>query len=147
METVQAGLPTVEGVDRLYGASKRIGRPVDALPANAGRGLGGAFLDQDFNAAKLVIDTNITGTVYLIHNDMRRRNAGRILIAGSMAGFTPGSFQAVYNGTKAFLDSFSFALREELRDTKLTVTCLMPGATETRFFERAGMMDTSVGTA
>jgi short-subunit dehydrogenase len=102
------------------------------------------------NAAKLVIDTNITGTVYLIHkvgNDMRRRNAGRILITGSIAGFIPGSFQAVYNGTKAFLDSFSFALREELRDTKLTVTCLMPGATETKFFERAGMMDTNVGTA
>jgi uncharacterized protein len=85
-----------------------------------------------------VIDTNIIGTVYFIHkvgNDMRRRNAGRILITGSIAGFIPGSFQAVYNGTKAFLDSFSFALREELRDTKLTVTCLMPGATETRFFE------------
>jgi short-subunit dehydrogenase len=150
VETVQADLSTVEGVDHLYEASKRIGRPIDALLANAGRGLGRAFLDQDFNAAKLVIDTNITGTVYLIHkvgNDMRRRNAGRILITGSIAGFIPGSFQAVYNGTKAFLDSFSFALREELRDTKLTVTCLMPGATETKFFERAGMMDTNVGTA
>jgi len=150
VETVQADLSTVDGVDRLYEASKRIGRPVDALLANAGRGLGGAFLDQDFNRARLVIDTNITGTVYLIHkvaNDMRRRNAGRILITGSIAGFTPGSFQAVYNATKAFLDSFSFALREELRDTEITVTCLMPGATESKFFERAGMMDTAVGTS
>jgi uncharacterized protein len=98
---------------------------------------------------RAVIDTNITGTVYLIHkvgNDMRRRNAGRILITGSIAGFTPGSFQAVYNGSKAFLDSFSFALREELRDTRITVTCLMPGATETEFFRRADMMDTKVGT-
>ena len=97
-----------------------------------------------------VVDTNITGTVYLIHkvgNDMRRRNAGKILIVGSIAGFTPGSFQAVYNGTKAFLNSFSFALREELKDTKVTVTCLMPGATETEFFRRAEMMDTAVGTA
>ncbi|MAH68187.1 MAG: hypothetical protein CL533_02965 [Afipia sp.] len=68
-----------------------------------------------------------------------------ILITGSIAGFIPGSFQAVYNGTKAFLDSFSFALREELRDTNLTVTCLMPGATDTEFFVRADMMDTSVG--
>jgi hypothetical protein len=96
-----------------------------------------------------VIDTNITGTVYLIHkvgNDMRRRNAGRILITGSIAGFIPGSFQAVYNGTKAFLNSFSFALREELKDTKVTVTCLMPGATDTEFFRRAEMMDTDVGT-
>jgi uncharacterized protein len=78
---------------------------------------------------------------------MRRRNSGRILITGSIAGFMPGSFQAIYNGTKAFLNSFSFALREELKDTKVTVTCLMPGATETEFFKRADMMDTDVGTA
>jgi short-subunit dehydrogenase len=145
---VQADLSTTEGVDRLYAAAA--GRPVDALLANAGRGLGRAFLDQDFRRARLVIDTNVTGTVYLLHkvgNDMRSRNAGKILITGSIAGFIPGSFQAVYNGTKAFLDSFSFALREELRDSKVTVTCLMPGATETEFFERADMMDTSVGTA
>jgi uncharacterized protein len=150
VETVQADLSTTEGLDKLYEASKRIGRPVDALLANAGRGLGHAFLDQDFNQARLVVDTNITGTLYLIHkvgNDMRERNAGRILITGSIAGFTPGSFQAVYNGTKAFLDWFSFALREELRDTNVSVTCLMPGATETKFFERAGMMDTAVGTS
>jgi uncharacterized protein len=149
VRTVQADLSTTEAVDRLYDASKQIGRPVDALLANAGRGLGRAFLNQDFKQARRVIDTNITGTVYLIHrvgNDMRRRNAGRILITGSIAGFTPGTFQAVYNASKAFLDSFSFALREELRDTRVTVTCLMPGATETKFFERADMMDTNVGT-
>jgi uncharacterized protein len=148
VETVQADLSTVEGVDKLYNAAK--GRQVDALLANAGRGLGHAFLDQDFKQARRVIDTNITGTVYLIHkvgNDMRRRNSGRILITGSIAGFIPGSFQAVYNGSKAFLNSFSFALREELKDTKITVTCLMPGATETEFFKRADLMDTSVGTA
>jgi uncharacterized protein len=149
VQTVQADLSTTEAVDKLYDASKQIGRPVDALLANAGRGLGRAFLNQDFKQARRVIDTNITGTVYLIHrigNDMRRRNAGRILITGSIAGFTPGTFQAVYNASKAFLDSFSFALREELRDTRVTVTCLMPGATETKFFERADMMDTNVGT-
>ena len=150
VESVQADLSTVGGVDLLCAAASRIGRPADALLANAGHGLGRAFLDQDFNRVRPVIDTNITGTVYLIHkigNDMRRRNAGRILITGSIAGFTPGSFQAVYNGTKAFLDSFSFALREELRDTRITVTCLTPGATETKFFERADMMDTNVGTS
>lgn len=146
VETVQADLSTIEGVDKLYSAAK--GRKVDALLANAGRGLGHGFLDQEFKEARLVIDTNVTGTLYLIHkvgNDMRRNNAGRILITGSIAGFTPGSFQAVYNGSKAFLNSFSFALREELKDTKITVTCLMPGATETDFFERAGMLDTAVG--
>jgi short-subunit dehydrogenase len=149
VETLRADLATIEGVDQLYEAATRIGRPVDALLANAGRGLGRAFLDQEFKQIRRVIDTNVTGTVYLIHrvgNDMRRRDSGRILITGSIAGFTPGSFQAVYNGTKAFLDSFSFALREELRDTKLTVTCLMPGATETEFFARADMLDTKVGS-
>jgi short-subunit dehydrogenase len=148
VETVQADLSTIEGVDKLYSAVK--GRQVDALLANAGRGLGHAFLDQDFKQARRVIDTNVTGTLYLIHkvgNDMRRRNSGRIMITGSIAGFIPGSFQAVYNGSKSFLNSFSFALREELKDTKITVTCLMPGATETEFFKRADLMDTSVGTA
>jgi short-subunit dehydrogenase len=77
---------------------------------------------------------------------MRARGQGRILITGSIAGFMPGAFQAVYNGSKAFIDSFSFALRNELKDSGVTVTCLMPGATETDFFERADMMDTKVGT-
>jgi short-subunit dehydrogenase len=147
VEALEVDLSTTEGVDKLYAAAK--GRPVDALLANAGRGLGHAFLDQNFDRARLVIDTNVTGTVYLIHkigNDMRRRNVGKILIIGSIAGFIPGSFQAIYNGTKAFLNSFSFALREELKETDVTVTCLMPGATETDFFERADMMDTDVGT-
>ncbi len=95
-----------------------------------------------------VVDTNITGTLLLIQKvgrDMRSAGAGRILITGSIAGFLPGTYQAVYNGTKAFLDSFSFALRAELKDSGVTVTCLMPGATETDFFERADMMDTKVG--
>src|SRR3954468_1985099 len=146
-EEVQADLAPTEGVDRLY--EKIGGRPVAALLANAGRGLGHAFLDQDFEDVRYVIDTNVTGTVYLIQKvgrDMRSRNEGRILITGSIAGFMPGSYQAVYNGTKAFLDSFSYAIREELKDTGVTVTCLMPGPTETEFFERADMMDTKVGT-
>src|SRR4051812_39298780 len=73
------------------------------------------------------------------------RGQGRILITGSIAGFIPGTYQAVYNGTKAFIDSFSFALRAELKETGVTVTCLMPGATETEFFARANMLDTKVG--
>ena len=146
VDAVEVDLATTEGVDRLYGAIK--GRTVDALLANAGHGLGHAFLDQDFAQVRHVIDTNITGTIYLIQKvgrDMRTRGEGRILITGSIAGFMPGSFQAVYNGTKAFIDSFSFAIRNELKDTGVTVTCLMPGATDTEFFERAGMEDTQVG--
>ncbi|MBZ9936982.1 SDR family NAD(P)-dependent oxidoreductase [Mesorhizobium sp. BR1-1-16] len=145
---VQADLATQDGVDALYAAVSRLGRPVDALMANAGRGLGDAFLDQDWKRIRHVIDTNIIGTVYLIHligRDMRARNSGRILITGSIAGFIPGSFQAVYNATKAFLDNFAYALRNELKDTAVTVSCLMPGPTDTEFFRRADMLDTPVG--
>jgi short-subunit dehydrogenase len=144
---VEADLSTIEGVTELYEAVKATGRPVDALLANAGRGLGRGFLDQDFEDVIHVIDTNITGTLYLIRlvgRDMRMRGEGRIMITGSIAGFMPGSFHAVYNASKAFLDLFSFALRNELKDTGVTVTCLMPGATETDFFERADLMDTKV---
>lgn len=145
---VRADLATLEGVDKLYAAARETNRLVDALLANAGHGLGHAFLDQDFMKVRHVIDTNITGTIYLIQKvgrDMRARRKGRILITGSVAGFTPGAFQAVYNGTKAFIDSFSFALRNELQETGITVTCLMPGPTDTDFFERADMLDTKVG--
>jgi short-subunit dehydrogenase len=148
VEAVVADLATTEGVDQLYAAIQN--RPVAALLANAGRGLGHAFLDQEFHQIRHVIDTNVTGTLYLIHKvgrDMRVRGEGRILITGSIAGLLPGTYQAVYNGTKALLDSFSFALRAELKDSGVTVTCLMPGATETDFFERADLMDTKVGTA
>ena len=148
VDALEVDLSTVEGVDELYAAIE--GRPVAALLANAGRGLGHAFLDQDFDDILHVIDTNVTGTLYLIHKvgrDMRSRGQGRILITGSIAGFMPGTYQAVYNGTKALLDSFSFALRAELKDSGVTVTCLMPGATETEFFERADMMDTKVGAS
>ncbi|HEY8566048.1 MAG TPA: SDR family NAD(P)-dependent oxidoreductase [Beijerinckiaceae bacterium] len=147
VDTVEADLATLDGVDRLVAAVK--GRPVDVLMANAGHGLGHAFLDQDFKDARHVLDTNVTGTLYLIHQvgrGMRDRGQGRILITGSIAGFMPGTFQAVYNGTKAFIDSFSHALRNELKDTGVTVTCLMPGATETEFFARADMEDTKVGS-
>jgi short-subunit dehydrogenase len=147
VETLEVDLATEDGVDQLYAATQ--GRAVDALFANAGHGLGRAFLDQEFDEVRHVIDTNITGTIYLIQQvarDMLELGQGRILITGSVAGYMPGTFQAVYNGTKAFIDSFSFALRHELKDSGVTVTCLMPGATDTEFFERADMMDTRVAT-
>ena len=147
VEAVQVDLATVDGVDKLYRAINS--RAVDALLANAGHGLGKAFLDQEWKDIQHVIDTNITGTVYLIHKvarDMRLRGSGRILITGSIAGLMPGTYQAVYNASKAFLDSFSFALRAEVKDLGISVTCLMPGATETEFFERADMLDTKVGS-
>lgn len=144
---IEADLATFEGNDRLLEACNS--RPIDILIANAGRGLGHAFIEQKVDEWKRVIDTNVLGTTYLLQKvaqQMAQRNEGKILIVGSIAGLLPGSYQAVYNATKAYLDSFSYALREELRDTDITVTVLMPGATETEFFERADMLDTKVGT-
>ena len=118
---MKVDLATTDGVDTLYEATR--GRAVDALLANAGHGLGHGFLDQEFNAIRHVIDTNVTGTVYLIHKvgrDMRHRGQGRILITGSIAGFMPGTYQAIYSATKAFIDSFSRALRTELKETGVT---------------------------
>jgi short-subunit dehydrogenase len=146
VDCVEGDLATAQGVDELYDSLR--GRRVAALLANAGHGLGKGFLDQDFQDVRHVIDTNITGTVDLIQRvarDMRALSAGRILITGSIAGYMPGTFQAVYNGTKAFLDSFSFALGNELKDSGVTVTCLMPGVTDTEFFARADLLDTKVG--
>lgn len=147
VDAVQADLATVEGVDALLAAARTHGRPVDALLANVGRGLGKAFLDQDFALVRRVVDTNITGTLYLIQEigrEMRARGEGRILITGSIAGFMPGTYQAVYSGTEAFLDSFSYALRHELKGSGVSVTCLMPGETETDFFARADLLDTKL---
>jgi short-subunit dehydrogenase len=119
------------------------------LVANAGHGLGRDFLTQDPAEWRHVIDTNVTGAVHLIQKVARRmvtRNEGRILITGSIAGHLAGAFQAVYNGSKAFIDSFADALGNELKETGISVTCLKPGATDTDFFKRADMKDTKVGT-
>ena len=147
VETLEVDLSSVEGVDRLLAAAGD--RRIDLLCANAGHGLGHAFLDQDFADWRHVVDTNIVGTLYLIQKvlaPMVARNNGKVLVTGSIAGFIPGSFQAVYNGSKAFVDSFTDALRNEIKESDgVTVTTLMPGPVETEFFERAGMMDTDVG--
>lgn len=144
---VQADLATREGVDELLG--KVDGRAVDVLCANAGTGCGGAFMDQSVESWRHTIDTNIFGTLYLtqyVLRDMIARRQGRILVTGSIAGYIPGSFNAVYNATKAFIDNFTDALRNELGEDDLpTITTLMPGATDTDFFARAGMLDTRVG--
>lgn len=143
VETVECDLATLEGVDRVVAAVG--GRPVEALLANAGEGLGNAFLDQPFERLRHVLDTNVTGTLYLLHRlvqPMRERGHGRVLVTGSIAGFMPGTFSAVYNASKAFLDSFAQALRAELDGSGVTVTCLMPGATDTEFFRRAGLEGT-----
>lgn len=143
---VEVDLSTFDGVDRLIEATK--GRPVAMLFANAGHGLGHGFLDQQVDDWRHVINTNVTGTLYLIHKiagEMRSRGEGKVLITGSIAGLMPGTFNAVYNGSKAFIDSFGAALRNELKDSGVTVSVLMPGPTDTEFFTRAGMDDTKAG--
>lgn len=147
VEPMVSDLSTMAGVMQIV---NRVGeRPVDALLANAGRGLGHAFFDQEFDDILKVINTNVNGTLCLIHQLGRRMlavNNGRILVTGSIAGLMPGSFHAVYSGTKAMIDSFCYALREELKDSAITVTCLMPGPTDTEFFRRADMEDTKFAT-
>jgi short-subunit dehydrogenase len=146
VQAVQCDLATTAGVQHLIQAIGE--RDVDALMANAGHGLGGSFLAQDFGEILHVINTNITGTLHLVQHVARgmvARASGRILVTGSIAGFEPGSFQAVYNGTKAFIDSFAHALRNELKGTDVTVSLLMPGVTDTEFFARADLLDTKVG--
>jgi len=148
VQSVRCDLATEEGVQAVIKAIG--GRPVTALLANAGHGGGGGgeFLDQDWQEARHIVDTNVTGTIRLIQlvgRTMRERNDGRILVTGSIAGHMPGAFQLVYNSTKAFIDDFCIGLRNELKNTGVSVTCLLPGPTETDFFERANLEDTTVG--
>jgi short-subunit dehydrogenase len=146
VDEIRVDLSTTDGVDALVDL---IGdRPVDAMLANAGHGLGHAFLEQAVDDWRHVVDTNITGTIYLVQKVAPRmvaRGQGRILFTGSIAGLMPGSFQAVYNASKAFIDSFGWALRNELKDTGVSVTTLLPGPTDTDFFARADLLDTKVG--
>jgi short-subunit dehydrogenase len=147
VEALQVDLATRDGVQQLVQRAKALG-PIEHLIANAGHGLGHAFLDESIGDIDHVIDTNVRGTVWLLHDlvrDMVGAGNGRVLITGSIAGILPGSFSAVYNGSKAFLDNFAYGLRNELKDSGVTITCLMPGPTDTNFFERADMLDTKVG--
>jgi short-subunit dehydrogenase len=149
VDAVQADLATEAGVEELY--ARIGGRPVDALAVNAGIGMGGAFATQtDLRQELRIVDLNVRSTVHLtklVVRDMVVRDAGRILFTSSIASTMPGAFQAVYNASKSFVQSFALALRNELKDTSVTVTSLMPGPTETEFFERADMLDTKVGAS
>lgn len=151
VDTVAVDLATHDGVDRLYAAIQAAGRPVDAIAINAGVGVGGDFvsgtdLDEEMN----MINLNVTSTVHLakhVLKDMVARGSGHVLFTASVASIMPAPFEAVYGGTKAFILSFSEALRNELKDTGVVVTALMPGPTETDFFHRADMDDTTVGAS
>ncbi len=149
VDAVRVDLATSAGVDELYEHVRQAAAPLQAAALNAGVGAGGAFagdtdLDQELN----IVDLNVRSTVHLakyVVKDMVRRGEGRILFTSSIASTMPGAYQAVYNASKSFVQSFSMALRNELKDTGVSITALMPGPVETEFFERADMLDTQVG--
>lgn len=122
---------------------------MDAIALNAGVGADGDFVRETALDANLnVIDLNLRSTVHLaklVLQDMVEIGQGRVLFTSSIAAVIPGTFDAVYNASKAFVQSFAQAVRNELKETGVTITALMPGATETNFFHRAGMDDTKVG--
>ncbi len=150
IQAVQADLATHEGVHKLLSAIQASGRPVDAAAINAGVGVSGRFVETDLAEELNMVALNVTSTLHLakyIVKDMVARGSGRILFTASIAGTMPTPYEAVYGATKAFVRSLSQSLREELKDTGVTVTALMPGATETDFFHRAGGDDTKLGAS
>lgn len=151
VETLQADLATYDGVETLYHQIKATGRPVDAIAINAGVGVGGDFAHEtDLKDELNLINLNVVSSVHLakrVVKDMVERGKGRILFTSSIAALMPGPFEAVYAASKAFVHSFAEGLRNELKDTGVTVTSLMPGPTDTNFFHRAGMDDTKAGSS
>jgi short-subunit dehydrogenase len=146
---VQVDLATYDGVRELYRAITVTGRPVDSLALNAGVGVGGAFAETDLGAELNLLALNITSAVHLaklVLPQMVARGHGRILFTSSIAASAPGPFHATYAASKSFLHSLAESIRNELKDTGVTVTALMPGPTDTEFFDRAGMQDTRVGS-
>lgn len=137
VQAVQADLATMEGLNMVWAA---VGdKPIDLLFANAGRALGNAFHEQDWTKIERLIFLNMIQTTLLIHRTglrMQARGHGRILVTGSIGGFIAGPYDAVYNGTKAYLDSLSYALNDEWKDSAVTITCLMPGPVDTPIFHR-----------
>jgi len=150
VQEVVADLATADGAERLLAAIEATGRPVDALALNAGIGNGGAFTDIPLADEQRLIGVNIGSPVHLAKRlipDMVRRGRGRVLFTSSVASQMPGPYYATYAASKAFIQSFAHALRYELKDTGVTVTALLPGPTDTEFFNRAGMEGTPVGRA
>jgi short-subunit dehydrogenase len=147
---VSVDLTKRDDVERLVAAVRGSGRPLDAAALNAGVGAGGAFAETDLEAELGIVELNCASTVHLakrVVQDMVARGKGRILVTSSVASQAPEPFQAVYGASKAFVQSFAMALREELKDTGVTVTALLPGPTDTEFFDRAGMTDTKLGAS
>ncbi|USI74838.1 SDR family NAD(P)-dependent oxidoreductase [Sphingomonas morindae] len=150
IETFAGDLGRADQVDALIETVRRIGRPLDIACVNAGIGLGGAFIDTDLATELQMIDLNVRGAVQLskaLVKDMVARGEGQLLFTSSIAATMPDPFEAVYGATKVFLRWFGEALRNELKDSGVGVTVLMPGVTDTNFFNRADMLDTRAGAS
>ena len=148
VEAVQVDLRNPDGVEQLFKAVTEADRPLAAAALNAGVGRGGRFVDTELQDDFDIVDLNVRSTMQLaklVLQDMARRNAGKVLFTSSIASTMPGSYQPVYNASKSFIQSLAEAVRDELKDTDVTVTSLMPGPTDTNFFHRAGMNDTVIG--
>lgn len=148
IRAVQVDLRNPDDVERLYRAATEGRRRLDAAALNAGTGGGGPFVERGLEEDLNIVDLNVRSTTHLaklVLRDMANRGKGKVLFTSSIASMMPGSLQTVYNASKSFIQSLSEALQDELRDTDITVTALMPGPTETNFFKRAGMLDTLVG--
>ncbi len=145
----QIDLSNYTDVEEFYHIVSDLDRPIDAIALNAGIGVGGSFAKQTSLEDELtMLNLNVVSTVHLskrIVKMMLKQGRGKVLFTSSIASLMPGPFEAVYAASKAFVQSFAIALRNELTDTGITVTSLMPGATETNFFHRAGMDDTKIG--
>ncbi|RIV21553.1 SDR family oxidoreductase [Fibrisoma montanum] len=143
---VESDLSKSESPQQVYDEVKRQGLTVNVLVNNAGIGEHGKFATEtDLQKELGIIQLNIASVVQLTKlftKEMVERNEGKILMLGSIASVLPNPLMAVYGATKSFIYSFSEALRNELKDTNVTVTVLMPGATDTDFFNKAGAMNT-----
>ena len=135
------------GVEHLYEQATSHGAPVTVAVLNAGMGVHGRFDEIDLERQLQLIDLHIRSTVHLatlLARDMVEREEGRLLFVSSIAGRVSGPGHAAYAASKAFIHSFAEAIRQEMRGTGVSITSLLPGPTDTRFFERAGMQDTEV---
>lgn len=136
-----------EAAKEVYDEVKKAGIQVDYLINNAGFGGLGKFHEREWKLDLAMINLNIVALTALTRfflPDFVKRNEGRVLNVSSTASFMPGPLQAVYYASKSYVTFFSNAVAEELHDTKVTVTALMPGATETEFGKVSGMDKTSM---
>jgi short-subunit dehydrogenase len=145
--TIAKDLFKRESPFEVYDEVKARGLQIDVLVNDAGQGQYGEFKDTDINRELDIIQLNIGAYITLTKcflREMVDRKEGKILNVASIAGKMPGPYQSVYHGTKAFVQSWSEALRSELKDSGVTVTSLLPGATETDFFNKAQMQDSKI---